>query len=428
MGAAGGDPVSPGLCPAVKQSRDPTTMRRMTAPLKLSAILLLSILSFFPRTRAQPGQPVPVLIEVIVRSGCPHCQAEKEFLRDLAQGRRDLELRFHDIATPEGAALFKRVVERERLSWSLPITLIGGELLQGFDAPETTGARMIGMIERNRGRTPQGFAAYLARPPDPPATSSAARPAEPFYLHLPLLGAQDAAAWSLPLLAVVLGFLDGFNPCAMWVLATFLVALAQIDSPRRMWRVAGLFILAETVMYFLILNAWFKVWDFVGLDSVVTPLVGLLAMAGGLFFLYEWFKSLGTALACRVVDFEQRSRIVRRIHRISSGEFSLVTALAVIGLAFSVNVIEFACSIGYPQAFTKIVEMNRLGFVATEALIGLYTLFYMADDFVLFGLALWSFGRLRMGQEYSRWSALVGGAVMILLGAMLLLRPDLLKV
>ncbi|MDP3380811.1 MAG: hypothetical protein Q8S84_04755 [bacterium] len=29
-------------------------------------------------------------------------------------------------------------------------------------------------------------------------------------------------------------------------------------------------------------------------------------------------------------------------------------------IAFSVNIVEFACSIGIPQAFTKILEMSSL--------------------------------------------------------------------
>lgn len=55
-----------------------------------------------------------------------------------------------------------------------------------------------------------------------------------------------------------------------------------------------------------------------------------------------------------------------------------------IGIAFSVNIIEFACSIGIPQAFTKLLEMSPLTFVAKQAYILVYTLFYMVDDFLVF--------------------------------------------
>jgi hypothetical protein len=387
--------------------------------------VLLAFAALFWAGVAGADEADRVLIEVIVRADCPHCQAEKAFLDHLRQRQPDLDIRLYDIATPEGRELFQAVVKKAGLPWSVPITLVGRDLLQGFDAPETTGRRIEQWVGQNRNRAGQGFAAYLAEPTGLPPPVPAA---EPFLVKLPFLGAVDVAAWSLPALAVTLGFLDGFNPCAMWVLATFLVVLVQIGSRRRMWLVAGLFIVAETIMYFLILNIWFQVWDFVGLDRLVTPLVGVVAMGGGLFFLYEWFKSLGTEMACKVVDLERRSRIVRRIKSVSSGRFGLVSALGIIGLAFSVNVIEFACSIGYPQAFTKIVELNGLGLWATEGLIGLYTLFYMADDFLLFGLALWGFGKLHLTQEYSRWTALIGGLLMLVLGWMLVFWPEALRV
>ncbi|MGX2040473.1 cytochrome c biogenesis CcdA family protein [Methylocaldum sp. MU1018] len=351
-------------------------------------------------------------------------------METLTRDETDIEVRFHDIATKEGAELFKKIVEHSGLPWSLPITIVGTDLIQGFDTPETTGQQIRRLIERNRGRPGQGFTALLGVPPGGAEKACDSGPCpEPtsFFVKLPFVGVVDAAVWSLPILAITLGFLDGFNPCAMWVLATFLLVLMHIGSRRRMWAVAGLFIVAETVMYFAILNLWFQVWDFVGMDKVITPLVGIVAIGGGLFFLYEWFKSLGTEMACKVVDLERRSRIVSRIKRISSGRFGVLTAAAVIGLAFSVNIIEFACSIGYPQAFTKIVEMNSLGFWSAQAMIGLYTLFYMADDFLVFGLALWGFGKLHLAQKYSRWTALVGGWLMLALGWLLVFHPDKLR-
>ncbi|QQS21152.1 MAG: hypothetical protein IPL87_01305 [Candidatus Moraniibacteriota bacterium] len=237
----------------------------------------------------------------------------------------------------------------------------------------------------------------------------------------------DASNFSLPVLSMVLGFIDGFNPCAMWVLVTFLLLLAQTKSKKKLVQVAGLFVVAEALMYYLILNVWFTTWDFVGLDRIVTPLVGLVAIGGGIFFLYEWYTSLGTELACRIVDAERRSKIIGKIKSFLTGKFTFVTAMGVIGLALSVNIIEFACSIGIPQAFTKILELNDLGFIQSQSLMALYVLFYMVDDVLVFALALWGFEKIHLTEKYSRWSALVGGILMLFLGFLLLVRPDILS-
>ena len=213
----------------------------------------------------------------------------------------------------------------------------------------------------------------------------------------------------------------------MWVLVTFLIILMQLGSKRQMWIVVGSFLVAEAVMYYLILNVWLKVWDFIGMDRVITPMVGAISIGGGLFFLYEWYKSLGTEMACRVVDMEDRSRIVRKIRELATNKFTLLTLAGIVVLAFSVNIIEFACSIGYPQAFTKIIQVNNLGFWHTQYLMAIYIFFYMVDDLVVFGLAVWGFDKIHMTEAFSRWSALLGGILMLFLGWMLIFHPEILR-
>ncbi|WP_221047931.1 hypothetical protein [Methylogaea oryzae] len=394
----------------------------LEAALTLLWLLAACLVPPFPAAHAAQT----VAVEAIVRSGCRHCEAEKAFLQTLREEDNGVSAETYDIATAEGGRLFRDITQTYGLPLSLPITAVGGELLQGFDSAETTGARIRALVAEQRGNPVQGFAALLAAaaptpPPQPPPDQAS------LLVKLPALGVVDVAAWPLPALASVLGFLDGFNPCAMWVLVTFLLALTRVGSKRRMWTVAGLFILAEAVMYYLILNVWFRVWDFIGLSRYVTPAVGILAVCGGLFFLYEWYKSLGTEMACRIASLEQRSLAVQSIKQLADAPLTLLTAAGIVALAFSVNVAEFACSIGYPQTFTKIIELNRPGIWATQFYLGIYILFYMADDFAVFGLALWGFDRIRLTQSYSRWSSLLGGLLLLLLGTLLWFRPDWLR-
>ncbi len=381
-----------------------------------------------------------LVIEVLERNDCAHCVAEKEFLADLAKTRGDVSVRYYDIDA-EGKELFQAVTVREGLPKATPITLVGGVILQGFDAPETTGKRIEELLRAGRGKKQYTFAEYvsdetmrvgkterIAGASCEDGTTCPFPETEPLRFRLPLVGTVvDVSAFSLPTLSVVLGFIDGFNPCAMWVLVTFLLVLSQAKSRKKLLQVAGLFIVAETLMYYLILNVWFAAWDFIGLDRIVTPIVGIVAFGGGLFFLYEWYKSLGTKMACQIVDAENRSKIVRKIKGFIEGEFTMLVAIGIIGLAFTVNVIEFACSIGIPQAFTKIIELNDLGFFATQGLMALYILFYMIDDLLVFGFALWGFERLQSTENYSKWSALVGGLLMLLLGYLLVFSPEVLS-
>jgi cytochrome c biogenesis protein CcdA/glutaredoxin len=375
------------------------------------------------------------LIEIFKRQDCAHCQAEEAYLDTLLAARNDIEVRRIDIDTPEGKELFDRFTASQKLSKATPITVIGDTVLQGFDRPETTGKRIADLADRYAGKERIGVEGLLAGKAAAlekrgatcdSTTGICTMPApEPLLVTIPFVGSTiDATEYSLPVLSGILGLIDGFNPCAMWVLVTFLIVLVQIGSRDRMWLIAGIFIFAETVMYYLILNVWFTAWDFVGLDRIVTPIVGAVAIGGGLFFLYEWYKSDGT---CQVVDLEGRAKISGRIKKLASEPFTWMTALGVVALAFSVNVIEFACSIGIPQAFTKIIELNSLGFWQTQGYMADYIFFYMIDDFLVFGLALWGFDKLHLAQKYSKWSNLVGGILMLLLGYLLIFHPAALR-
>lgn len=405
--------------------------------LAITAIVFLGVTQ--EKVWAHPDEhyadPNAVLVEVFERDDCQHCQDLKQFLKtfELKSDNPHIEVISHNIRTESGRLAFEQVTKKEGLTQSTPIVLIGTQVIQGFDQADTTGVMIERFIRSQVGEPRIGLGKYLTLSGGAierveagtcDVQEGCALEEESFLVKIPFVGVVDVARFSLPTLAAILGLIDGFNPCAMWVLVTFLLVLIQMRSRERLLMVAGLFIVAETVMYYLILNVWFTTWDFVGLDQWVTPLVGLLALGGGVFFLYEWHTSDGT---CKVVNLEERAKISGRIKKLATEPFTWLTAGGVVLLAFSVNIIEFACSIGIPQAFTKILELNDLSFVGTQSLMFIYILGYMVDDFLVFGLALWGAEKLHMTTQYAKWSNLIGGILMLLLGAMLIFAPNWLR-
>lgn len=372
------------------------------------------------------------MINVFKRDDCVHCKSEKEFLEDLESKRDDIVIKYYDVNEEEGKKLWSDVAELEKISKVTPITIIGHNLIIGFDKPETTGREITEILDKsekqsisveefiqNGGSKSQIESNSTCDDPNVPCTIEP----DPMYVKIPFFGVVNVKEYSLGLLAAVLGLIDGFNPCAMWVLITFMIVLVQVGDKRKMWTIAGLFIIAETMMYHLILSLWFTTWDFVGLNKIVIPIVGIVSLGSGAFFLYEWKTGDGT---CQVTNMEQKRKISLRIKDLAKQKFTLFTFLGIIGLAFSVNIIEFACSIGIPQTFTKIIELNNLGFWHTELYLLTYILFYMVDDFIVFGLALYSFEKVGLTQKYAKYSNFIGGILMILLGLILLLKPELL--
>ncbi len=373
---------------------------------------------------------MPGMVYLFGRDDCGFCKKEREFLTDAKIPYTYLNIRTDETAQ----ALYDQVVDKHDLTKVTPITVIGDRVFLGFDSALTTGGQMKDAVARAKSGTIHTVEDHILLAPvqevsfgggcsDMGCTEGGVS----YVFDLPVLGVVDLKSFSLFTLSLVLGTIDGFNPCAMWVLITFLMLLAQAGSRKKMLFLAGVFIVAEAVMYNLILNIWYKTWNFVALDEIVTPLVGILALGGGTFFLYRWNKNKATALVCDISSIDAQTRTVNKLKSVINAPLTLTTIGAIIVIAFSVNVIEFACSIGIPQAYTKILDLNMLTFVERQWYILVYTAGYMIDDFVVFGLAIWGFSRLEAhGAKYAQWSLLIGGILMILLGLMLTFSPDLL--
>ncbi|MBN2086862.1 glutaredoxin [Candidatus Peregrinibacteria bacterium] len=377
-----------------------------------------------------------VRIEVFEREDCGHCRDEKAFLNQLQKERGDLIVIFHDIGEVDHKEHFIELTELENMPKVTPITIIDGVILQGFDTDKTTGQRIRALVEDAKGKTQYTFQEFIAAGgsrsiEETNATCDiegeligCAADAVDYWVTVPLIGPVNVSKYSLPIISVILGFVDGFNPCAMWVLVLFLTILMEAGSRKRMFQMAGIFIFAEAVMYYLILNVWMTAWDFVGMDAIVTPIVGIIAVGAGVFFLYKFYKE---DTACKVGSLESKRKTAEKIKQYATGPMTIVTMLGILMLAFSVNIIEFACSVGIPQTFTKVLDINYLSWSGKQFYNAIYILFYMIDDLIIFALALYSFDKIGLTtHKYTRASHLIGGTVMVILGLILLTNPTLL--
>ena len=389
------------------------------------------------------SQSKKVKIEYFGRKDCKNCANLEKFLKELSTKRDDFEYMEHKIdESKEEKAFFDETTSKLKLVKGTPIIYINGHIIQGFNTADTTGKEIENLI--NSGKTKDKILTlkeYVESGQTGNVSSNGAvctgdtvcevpgltKGAENQVLvNIPIINKTvDLTNYSLLTMSIILGTIDGFNPCAMWVLVLFLTALIAVGNKVKMFRVAGLFILAEAVMYFFILNAWIYAWDFVGLDKWVTPIVGIVGIIGGIFFIRNYLKK-GDTLECEVTDFEQRAKISKKIKDIANKPFTLLTALAIIGLALSVNVIEFACSVGIPQTYTKILQINEVPFWTRQIYTFIYIIGYMIDDIIVFGFALMSVNKLQLTTKYSKWVNLFGGIRMIILGLIMLIKPSLL--
>jgi len=368
-----------------------------------------------------------VNVHVFTLSACPHCQEEKVFLKSLQANYTNLRVLIHDVGDSSNYLLYTDYFRAYQISegyGSVPLTFIGSEYIFGFNTPETTGRLLESKVKaciENGCPAPKDVLDGKVKPGPTNVTGNGE-----FIIDIPFLGITDTRELSLPVLAVVLGLVDGFNPCAMWVLVYLIALLMEIKDRKRMWLITGTFLLASGVLYFVLMAAWLNAFLLLGYLRIVTVIVGVSAVGFSLSNLYSYYKCRGQVV-CDVGDAESKGKTADKMRRLVAAELNLVTFGAIVALAFAVNSIEFVCSSALPAIFTQVLALAKLSTLEHYLYILLYVFFFMLDDIIIFSLAVFTLDKSGMGEKYAGISKLVGSILLLIIGILLLFFPSVLR-
>jgi len=225
----------------------------MTFALRLLSIIALLLVApgvaqAPPETR-ETGAPTGTIVEIYLfwTATCPHCTSARGFLERLVPGIPGARLRSFELdgdGSKEVAfiALSKQFKNDPP---AVPFIVVGDEAFVGYRDDTSTGAEIehriraclsmpcadvagpilaqAGAIERQSQGGPGTLRPRIKRS-ELPATIS-----------IPGIGSIKTSSLSLPMLTIVLGAIDGFNPCAMWVLVFLIGSLVGLNDRLRMW-------------------------------------------------------------------------------------------------------------------------------------------------------------------------------------------------
>jgi len=389
----------------------------------LLIVSLIAALSFgYGAHRAPAANDQPVNIYLFWTEGCPHCAQEKQYLAKLAEQDKDIKVVTLELTeSRENRELFRRVGELLQADVSgVPFTVVGERYVIGWLNEATTGAAIDQAVqETRRTQAPDVVAGLRARPT---TLIPSEKKAIPEKLPLPFFGEVEIKYLSLGLITLIIGLLDGFNPCAMWVLVFLINLLLGMEDRRKMWILGGTFIAASAIIYFLFMTAWLNFLIFVGFIIWVRIAIGLVALLAGFYNLREYFTN--RAGVCKLTEGPTRRRRMEKIKEaIQTRKFWLALG-GIILLAIAVNLVELICSAGFPVIYLQILSLNKLPFWQYYLYMVLYIVMYMLDDMIIFVVAMVTLQLLGVGTRYKQVSNLIGGILMLILGGLLILRPD----
>lgn len=371
-----------------------------------------------------PSQPGPVDVQVFWRVGCPHCEKVRTFLQTAAARDRGLRLHEYEInESPRNREAFSRAIDYfSVMNPAVPMVIVGDRHWVGYDDDATTGAAIVAAIEACRSRACIDLTVALFAQSALPLAQRAPVQAPPKTIRVPLLGEINIAALSLPVLTVVLAGIDGFNPCAMWTLVFLVGLLVGMPDRLRMWTLGSAFIATSAAVYYLFLAAWLNVLLFLGMILWIRVAVAVVALGGGAYYLREFF--MNPEALCRVTGSASRQRVLTQLRAVALEQRFWLALLGIVLLAIAVNLVEFVCSAGIPAVYVQILTMSQLPTWQYHAYLLLYILVFMLDDLLIFVIAMKTLQVSGLSGTYARWSHLIGGVLLLLIGALLLFKPE----
>ncbi len=377
--------------------------------------------------------------------GCPHCAKAKPFLENLDKSSDKINLYTYEVYyNAQNQKLYQETGEKLKVNSSgVPLIIIGDEVFVGYSELYASAIKSRAETCAERASCPDGVAGIvgLSSPqgaaPSPEQHSNVVSSGESSQINdqtgdgnssktidLPIFGEIHVKDFSLPILTFLIAALDGFNPCAMWVLLFLISVLLGMNNRKRMWALGGSFILASTFVYFMFMTAWLNIFMFIGVVSWVKMLIGIAAMAAGSYYLYDFcYNKTG---GCKVAGGSRREKIFAKIRHITHERSFWLALAGIVSLAFAVNLIELVCSAGLPAIYTSVLSGADLPTWQYYTYILLYMLIFMADDLFVFFVAMFTMKVTGVQTKYARLAHLIGGILMLILGVLLIFAPQLL--
>jgi hypothetical protein len=391
--------------PAASLAACGRSLRRRGAIVLAGVGLMLALLvSAHPATPAPPAGNGPVL-HVFWSLGCPVCIRQKPWIEELEARFPGLEVEQMELShTPRAQARFEEMAEARGVTASYVPTLMLGRRAWVGDTPA------------QRAEIETAIAAQLAgQDPAPDARES---------LTLPLLGEVDPAAASLLGLTALIAFVDGFNPCSLWVL-TLLLGMVLASGSRQRVAVVGIsFLLTTALVYGAFIAGLFSVLAFAFALPWVRWAVALVALVFGVVNIkdYLWF---GRGISFSIPEREKPG-IYRRLRRLRQQPMTMPVLIAAsVAMAAGISLVELPCTAGFPVVWSGILAERAVSRAEFVGLLAVYVLIYLIDELAIFAIAFTTMSLGRMGEGHGRALKLVGGTVMVALAGALALRPEL---
>lgn len=332
---------------------------------------------------------------------CPHCEEERKWLEEIKDVYKDYlniyeyEV-WHDDNNKDNMEKVKELFNE--IKTGVPFTVVGDTEYVGYSS--TIASIIEGKIKE--------YSELEYKPNE---------------VKLPFFGVVNMKSVSIPLVAIILGFIDGFNPCAMWILLFLINLLFGMNNKKRAWILGITFLLISGLVYFL---SMIGINFVLGIATIkwMKIAIAIFILVAGILNLKKYLKIRKEEAGCTVVDTKKRKKLTGRMKNIIKSNSFAFSFFGIIVLAATVNLIEMACSLGFPVVFNELLMVNNVTGITKIIYLLIYIFFYMIDDMVVFAISMFTLEATGITNKYNKLCTLVSSIIMIIMGILLILKPE----
>ncbi len=368
-----------------------------------------------------------VVIYLFWGDGCPHCAEADPFLQELANNNPNIELRKYEVwYVEENQKLLTQMAAAYGFKpQGVPTIFIGDQYFIGFNdeiSPKIQAAVENCLVNGCKDAGVGIIPGVTAPAPAQEVAVAGPAVAGSNQIDLPLIGPVDLSSQTLLVSTVLISFVDGVNPCSIWVLTMLLALTLHTGSRKKVLTIGLIFLTVTAGVYALFIAGLFTMFKVVSFVGWIQIAVAGVALFFGLVNIkdYFWYKE---GISFTIAD-DKKPGIFQRIRHIMDASQSFWgLAGGTIVLAGGVSLVEFSCTAGFPVLWTNLLVSQKATALTFVLLLLVYLIIYQLDEMVIFFSAVYTMRAGKLEEKHGRILKLIGGMLMLALAGVMLINP-----
>jgi thiol-disulfide isomerase/thioredoxin len=367
-------------------------------------------------------QQEEVCLHFFYKDDCPQCQSllENNLLEELEE-KYSIDIKRHNINLEEEDQLYQVFKSNYGLSsGAYPIVFLEDRYYMGESSiRKNLEDHIIKCQEEGCSCAMEEIEGIT---PSMPGRSDFT-PEEKQVVDIPVIGTVDLSDAPLFLSTGLIAFVDGFNPCSLWLIS-FLLGIVIYTRSRKKTLLVGLtFLVITTAAYGLFMAGLLNVFSYTNYKNWIQTGVALIALTFALVNIkdYFWYKK---GISFTISD-KYKPKIFKNVRNIMKGERStwgMVVGTA--GLALGVVLVELPCTTQFPMIWTNLLAQYDVTTATFLLLLLMYLVIYMLDEMIVVGGAALTLKTSKFEEKHGRMLKLIGGVIMLSLAIVMLVDPD----